>query len=166
MRLPSLLVSLLLLQVTSGITPIFEAASQPIPMTKLSPNTPQGVEGGFWSVDNNFDPVIRLKNVLLNQPLSVTPVLYFADGTEYQLPLVTLEPAGIWQINIRIALQSVPAGLASHVSTYGMAGISYQWSWPAVIATIQNTDEISSLTHTSSFRAESLLREACDWCTT
>jgi hypothetical protein len=35
-----------------------------------------------------------------------------------------------------------------------MAGISYKWSWPAVIATIQNTDEISSITHTSSFRAD------------
>jgi len=138
----------------SSVTPLFGATSQPIPMSKLSPNTPQGLEGGFWRVDNNFDPVIRFKNVLLNQPLSVTPVLYFADGTEYQLPLVTLEPAGTWQINIRLALQSAPASVASHLSSYGMAGISYKWSWPAVIATIQNTDEISSITHTSSFRAD------------
>ena len=155
MRLPLVSgVLILLLQMTTGVIPAFGAASKPISLPKLSPNTPQGMEGGFWKVDNNFDPVIRLKNVLLNQPLSVTPILYFADGTEYPLPLVTLEPAGVWQINIRIALQSVPANLASHVSAYGMAGISYQWSWSAVVATIQNTDEIASLTVTNSFQAD------------
>jgi hypothetical protein len=35
-----------------------------------------------------------------------------------------------------------------------MAGISYQWSWSAVIATIQNIDEVASLTSTSSFRSD------------
>jgi hypothetical protein len=35
-----------------------------------------------------------------------------------------------------------------------MAGISYQWSWPAVIAPIPNTDEIASLTITNSLRAD------------
>ena len=129
-------------------------ASKPISLPKLSPNTPQGMEGGFWKVDQDFNPILRLKNVLLQQSLNVTPVLYFADGTEYQLPSITLEPAGVAQVNIRIALQSVPANLQSHISTFGMAGISYQWSWPAVIATIQNTDEISSLTITSSLLAD------------
>jgi hypothetical protein len=147
-------VSLFLLQMTLGITPAFGGASKPVSLPKFSPHTPQGMEGGFWKVDNDFDPVLRLKNVLLNQPLSVTPILYFADGTEYHLPDVTLEPAGVTQVNIRIALQSVPANIQGHVSTYGMAGISYQWSWPAVIASIQNTDEIASLTITSSFRAD------------
>ncbi|MGA9672255.1 MAG: hypothetical protein WBQ94_23785, partial [Terracidiphilus sp.] len=154
MKFPSVLVSLLLLQITSGVVPVFGAASKSITLPKLSPNTPQGMEGGFWKVDANFAPVLRLKNVLLNQPLKVTPTLYFADGTEFQLPVVALEPAGVWQVDIRIALQSVPAKLQGHISSYGMAGISYQWSWPAVIATIQNTDEISSLTITSSLRAD------------
>jgi hypothetical protein len=112
------------------------------------------MEGGLWKVDQDFNPILRLKNVLLKQSLNVTPTLYFADGTEYQLPSITLEPAGVAQVNIRIALQSVPADLQSHISTFGMAGISYQWSWPAVIATIQNTDEISSLTITSSLLAD------------
>src|SRR4029077_21176221 len=116
--------------------------------------TPQGLEGGFWRTDQNFDPILRLKNVLLKQSLSVKPVLYFSDGTEYDLPVMTMEPAGVAQVNIRLALENVPATLQSHVSAYGMAGISYQWSWPAIIATIQNTDEIASLTITTSLRAD------------
>jgi len=112
------------------------------------------MEGGFWKTDQNFDPILRLKNVLLKQPLDVTPFLYFADGTKFQLPVVTLEPAAVAQVNIRIALQSVPASIRNHMSSYGMAGISYRWSWPAVIATIQNTDEIASLTITSSLRSD------------
>jgi hypothetical protein len=129
-------------------------SSKPISLPHYSPTTPQGLEGGFWRTDQYFDPVLRLKNVLLKQSLSVTPALYFADGTEYDLPAMTLEPAGVAQVNIRLALENAPAKIQSHASPYGMAGISYQWSWPAVIATIQNTDEISSLTITSSFRSD------------
>jgi hypothetical protein len=108
----------------------------------------------LWRVDNNFDPILRLKNVLLKQSLSVTPTLFFADGTEYDLPALTLEPAGVAQVNIRLALENAPAAIKNHESSYGMAGISYQWSWPAIIASIQNTDEIASLTITSSLRAD------------
>lgn len=130
-------------------------AQKPIRLPRLAPTTQQGMEGGFWLVEKNFNPVLRLKNVLLNQPLTVTPTLYFADGTEYLLPAVVLEKAGVAQINIRNALQTVPDSIKSHVSDFGMVGISYQWSWPAVIASIQNTDEVASLTITNSLRAES-----------
>lgn len=92
--------------------------------------------------------------MLLKQPLTVTPVLFFADGTKYDLPAITLEPAGVAQVNIRYALENVPATIQSHVSAFGMAGISYHWSWPAVTATIQNTDEIASLTVVNSLRAD------------
>jgi len=34
-----------------------------------------------------------------------------------------------------------------------MVGISYQWSWPAVLASIQNTDEIASLSAASAPQA-------------
>lgn len=118
------------------------------------PNTPQGLEGGLWRIDGNFEPTLRLKNILLKQSLVVTPSLYFADGTEYRLPPVTLSAAGIGRVSIRYALQNAPAAIRSHISTFGMAAISYQWSWPAVIASIQSTDEIASLTTVSSFQAD------------
>jgi hypothetical protein len=115
-----------------------------------SPDTSQGSEGGFWKVEKNFDPVLRMKNVLLHQAVDVVPSLYFADGTEYRLSSVHLEPAGVATISIRSVLQMVPAALQAHASSYGMAGINYKWSWPAVITSIQNTDEIASLTDHSS----------------
>lgn len=40
--------------------------------------------------------------------------------------------------------------MTSHVSEFGMAAISYHWSWSAVIASIQDTDEIASLSNVSS----------------
>lgn len=146
----SLVFSLFGIAVAEGQT----GSSKAISLPHHAPTTPQGLEGGFWRTDQEFDPILRLKNVLLKQPLTVTPILYLADGTEYDLPTVNLEPAGVAQVNIRYALESAPAAIQNHISTYGMAGISYHWSWPAVLATIQNTDEIASLTITSSLRAD------------
>ena len=129
-------------------------SNAPVILPELNPSAVQGLEGGFWRTDGNFDPILRLKNVLLKQSLQVTPSIYFADGTEYDLPPITLEPSGISQINLRDAIDSAPASLQSDISSYGMTAIKYHWSWPAVIATIQNTDEIASLTFTSSLQAD------------
>src|SRR5579859_2260521 len=82
------------------------SAKKPINLPLLSPNTQQGAEGGFWRTDNNFDPILHLKNVLLNHPLDVTPFLFFADGNEVKLPVVHLVPAGVASVDLRIAIQS------------------------------------------------------------
>lgn len=115
-----------------------------------SPATPQGAEGGFWRIDSNFEPILHLKNELLKTPLTVTPMLYMADGTEYDLPVVSLETAGVASVNIRDAVEALPPAAAAHLSDYGAVGIKYQWSWPAVLATVQNIDQIQSLTFISS----------------
>jgi hypothetical protein len=117
----------------------------------LPPTTPQGLEGGFWRTDINFDSVLHLKNVLLKKALDVTPEIFFADGTEYELPVVHLEPAEVASVDIRAAIEDhdVPKEIQPHISKFGMVGISYQWSWPAVLASIQNTDEIASLSAAS-----------------
>jgi hypothetical protein len=108
--------------------------------------------GGFWRTDNNFDPVLHLKNILLKQSLDVTPEIYFADGAEYDLPAVHLEPAGVTSIDLRAVIEGdeIPPALKPHISKYEMVGISYQWSWPAVIASIQSTDLSTSLSAASS----------------
>lgn len=126
----------------------------PIRLPFVDPSTPQGMEGGFWRLDGNFEPILRLKNVLLNRSVTVTPSLFFADGTELKLTPTTILPAGTQQINLRYAIANVPEDLKNHISTFGMAAISYEWSWPAVLASIQNTDEVDSLTFTSSLRAD------------
>lgn len=125
------------------------SAKKPIYLPPQSPNTLQGVEGGFWRTDNNFDPILHLKNVLLKTPLPVTPILFFADGTEYKLPAVRLEPAGVASIDLKIAIQHAPSGLQTHISAFGMVAIAYRWAWPAVTVSIQNTDEIASLSGVS-----------------
>jgi hypothetical protein len=108
------------------------------------------MEGGFWRTDGNFDPILHLKNILLKQPLDVAPSIIFADGAEFPLPEIHLEPEGVVSINIKLALHGAPTKLQSHISEFGMAAISYHWSWSAVIASIQNTDEIASLSNVSS----------------
>ena len=82
---------------------------------RLSPLTPQGTEGGFWRTDGNFEPVLRLKNVLLYQALDVTTSLFFSDGTEYVLPAVHLEAAGIASVNVMDAIRHAPAAWSSFV---------------------------------------------------
>jgi hypothetical protein len=126
------------------------SAKKTVLLPPRSPNTPQGLEGGFWRTDNNFDPILHLKNVLLKLGLVVTPEIFFADGTEYKLPVVHLEPAGVASVDLKIAIQNVPPKMLSHVSSFGMVAISYNWSWPAIMASLQNTDEIASLSGASS----------------
>jgi WD40 repeat protein len=133
-------------------TPVVSAAG--VDSKNTIPETAQGQEGGFWRTDHNFDSVLRLKNVLLHQALEVTPALYFADGTIYRLSPVHLEAAGIAQINIRAELQLLPPALSSHLSEFGMAAIEYKWPWPAVLATVQNIDEVASLTGVSAANAD------------
>jgi len=142
-----------MLNVLCASTLAHAAASHPLRgqlIPPQSPNTVQGSEGGFWRTDKNFEPTLHLKNVLLKQSLDVSPRLIFADGTEFELRPVHLEPASVVSINLALALHDVPQAMRSHISTYGMAGISYRWAWPAVIASIQNTDEIDSLSGVSS----------------
>ncbi|MGA2219748.1 MAG: hypothetical protein ABSG51_16780 [Terracidiphilus sp.] len=128
MKLLTALLSLLILQTACCVAPVFASTSKPINLLKLSPNTPQGLEGGYWKTEGNFDPILRFKNILLKQPLDVTPSLFFADGAEYRLPVVHLEPAGVAEVNVRYAIQDAPASLRKHISTFGMAGVSYHWA--------------------------------------
>jgi hypothetical protein len=105
LKLASSALVLLLIFVTVQVSAQNMATSSvPVTLPIYSPNTPQGTEGGFWKVDGSFEPILRLKNVLLKQSLTVTPILYFADGTPYPLTPIFLDPAGLAQVNIRIAL--------------------------------------------------------------
>ncbi len=108
------------------------------------------VGGGFWRLDGNFDAILRIKNVLEVSDLVVMPVLWMADGTEYELAPLTIEKAGTATISIRYALKGAPPQVASHISDFGSAGIRYTWRWrDAAIAQITNIDEVNSLTYTT-----------------
>jgi hypothetical protein len=88
---------------------------------------------GLWRTDGAFEATINLKNALVIGGLRVTPILFMADGTEYPLPSVVLQSAGISSIDINSALAAAPPTIASHVSEYGSAALRFDWPWRSAI---------------------------------
>lgn len=96
--------------------------ASPAPTTpkasRLQPK-PQQVFSGFWRVDQGFESTLRIKNILITQNLTVSPVVYMADGTAYALPSIDLAPGGIRDVSINEALQEAPPSIRGHVSQFG-----------------------------------------------
>ena len=108
----------------------------------------QQMDGGFWRTDGTFRPILHITNYLVDQTLVVTPVLYMADGTEYDLTPVTLPAAETTGVDIVEALDNLPGSQRSHLSEYGSAGVKYIWHWSnAVKAMVQNLDIPRSLNY-------------------
>lgn len=131
-----------------------KAPPKPLPWPR-KPLTTQEAEGGIWRTDNGFQPMLMLKNGLEIAPIAVTPVLHMADGTEYDLPPIQLDPSGVAMVNILDALQNAPANVQSHISTFGSAGMKMQWAWPgAVHGAVRNTDEVRGLIYQTHIQAD------------
>ncbi|HKW75173.1 MAG TPA: hypothetical protein VJN64_06580 [Terriglobales bacterium] len=114
---------------------------------------PQEIAGGFWQIDHDFKPTLQITNVLKIAPLTVTPVLYMADGTPYSLGPYQLGVSGVVAIDLRSALEEAPAAIASHVSDYGSVRVKYDWHWAnAITASVQNIDAPRSLNFTFELR--------------
>src|ERR1700753_185205 len=58
------------------------------------------IAGGLWRADQSFEARLQIKNHIQLASVKATPVLYMADGTEYVLPSVELEPAGVTSLSI------------------------------------------------------------------
>src|SRR6266852_724841 len=101
----------------------------------------QELDGAFWRTDAGFQSTIRITNIVQTSPVQVTPVLLMADGTEYVLPSVELQAAGVATVNINDALSSAPAKIAPHISTFGSAALRFHWPWASAISgTIRSLD--------------------------
>jgi len=137
-------------------------SSSPQPPTSYkAPLSEQRLEGGYWRVDHTFRPMLIVTNFLENAALPVTPALYAADGTEYQLPPVTLGPAGVSSIDIIEALNAAPDEIKTHFSEYGSADVKYVWHWPgAVSAMVQNRDAKRSLNFNFELRTTNAMKHA------
>ena len=96
--------------------------------------TTQSMFCGFWRVDGGFNATIHLKNSLIVGPIDVVPVLYMADGTEYALPLVHLQTAGVANVDVNAMLRSAPPSLSNHISQYGSAAIRYRYRTPGEVS--------------------------------
>lgn len=131
------------------------SAQTPSPATKsLQTAIPQmgsqDAGGAFWRIDGNYDSVLHLRNILETDSLRVTPVLWMADGTEYDLAPVTIDKSGVAVIDINEVLRDAPPDVAPHVSEIGSAGVRYNWRWAAVMGQVISTDVIDSMSYASS----------------
>jgi hypothetical protein len=111
--------------------------------------------GGLWITDANFKASIYLRSVVETDPITVTPILWLANGTKYTLPNVTLEPAGIAIIDINAGLQS--QGISPWATLSGYVELQYTWPWDPLCATIRDIDVTHSLIFTFGMRATSPL---------
>jgi hypothetical protein len=139
-----------------ALAPQSQVHTPPPVINKLHPMASQSAEGGTWRTDGTFSPTFMLRNTLGDVAMSVTPVLYMADGTEYDLPQVQLDPSGVAMINILTALQAAPPNIQAHISSFGSAGIQFQWPWPAVFAAVLNRDQVRSLVYQTHLEANAV----------
>ena len=143
-----LVLALLFLPVTLTSTAQDKPATPPDIPTSFPASARRDVGGSYWHIDGNFDSILHIKNVLETSKLTVTPVLWMADGTEYDLSPITLNKAESVSINITHAIADAPRAISRHASQFGSAGIRYSWNWrDAAVAHVSTTDEVNSLTY-------------------
>jgi hypothetical protein len=120
---------------------------------KYPPAMPQELDGAFWRIDGGFQSTMRITNIVQTAAIRVRPVLVMADGTEYPLPALELQPAGVATLNINEALRNMPSDIAAHVSSFGSAALRFRWPWAsAITATIRSLDVGRSLTYSNAFQ--------------
>jgi hypothetical protein len=122
-----------------------QTASSPSAPSRKEPQ-PQQLFSGFWRADQGYESTLRIKNVLVVAPLDVTPVLFMADGTEYDLPVVSLPAGGISDLSVNQALDAAPSAIRRHLSDFGSLTLRFT-SQSAVnaAANIQILNESQSL---------------------
>jgi len=62
-------------------------------------------------VDQGFESTLRIKNVLITARLSVSPIIFMADGASYNLPAIDLAPGGIHDLSVNRALEAAPSSV-------------------------------------------------------
>jgi hypothetical protein len=118
----------------------------------MPPAMPQSIYAGLWRVDHSFVSTIHIKNLMTANSVQVTPVLYIADGTEYDLSPVNLGPNAVADVSVNQALAQAPPPIAAHRSTYGRAELKYIYPAPGTVAgDITMVDNPRSLIFTSGF---------------
>jgi hypothetical protein len=113
--------------------------------------TQRSMIGGLWMTDANFKSSIYLRNVVETDPITVTPILWLANGTNYRLPPVTVEAAGTAIIDINAGLQSM--GISSWATLSGYVELQYAWPWDPFCATVRDVDVAHSVIFTYGLRA-------------
>lgn len=85
----------------------------------------QQLFAGFWRVDRGFESTLRVKNVLITQGISVSPVIYMADGTAYALPSIDFSAGAIHDLSVNQALDAAPPSVRGHLSEFGSVVLNF-----------------------------------------
>ena len=104
----------------------------PHPKSWHDPAVQGSMVGGLWMTDANFKSSIYLKNIVETDPVTVTPILYLANGTKYTLPDVKLEAGGTAIVDINAGLEA--QGISSYATLSGYVEIQYTWPWDPICA--------------------------------
>ena len=77
----------------------------------------------YWTTEGTWDSELQLRNNQSSQPLTVTPVLRTADGSETVLSPVTINPEDVKSFDINTVLRTMAPQL---LGTYGSVVLRYQ----------------------------------------
>jgi hypothetical protein len=109
----------------SSVSPPSHAQMQPQVLSGSRPNIDQVLSGGLWRIDRSFQSSIQIYNRHIILHRTVIPVLYMADGTEYDLIPVDVAPNSLATISIHDAIESAPPEVRGHISLSGSASVHF-----------------------------------------
>jgi hypothetical protein len=77
----------------------------------------------YWSAESGWQSELQLRNNMVAQDLTVSPVLRTSDGTETPLPAVTVKPAEVKSIDIDMAAPQLAGQYGSILLKYRAVGL-------------------------------------------
>ncbi len=121
-------------------------------LTRGGPGSTYQIFCGLWRVDGGFESSIRIRNELVVAPIDVTPILFMADGAEYDLPTVHVATGGLAGVDVNQALAAAPASVGAHLSQLGSVELRYQYSSPGhLVGSVQMLNTPESLIFVTPF---------------
>ncbi len=95
------------------------------PHPKLRAASSQEVYAAYWTLEPGWHTDIEVRNNIADTPVTVTPTLRFATGSEVVLAPVTISPQDVAMINLHEELAKVAPQLAGAVGSYGSVVLRY-----------------------------------------
>jgi len=83
------------------------------------PPTAQEMVVPYWSLEPGWNTELEMRNNMAQRKLMVTPVLRMANGQEFPLAAVTLEPDQSVSVDLRDVVGQSHPELAGHPGSYG-----------------------------------------------
>ena len=79
----------------------------------------------YWTAETGWHTELMLRNNLASGPLTVTPALRLADGTEIAIPAISIASGTVASVNVHDALLQSHPEVMSLANPYGSAVLRY-----------------------------------------